>query len=143
MTLSKQEIQKRFRELSAIRTNDEYFEIEAMMLHFRVMQLVEQSMERKGWNKKQLAEKLRKSQSYITQLFTGSKMVNMPMMARLQYALDISFKFETESKDKRCISWKYIHSLPSENENFKPKPVTTSANTGGNFMKKSKEAKAA
>ncbi|MDZ7743463.1 MAG: helix-turn-helix transcriptional regulator [Bacteroidota bacterium] len=141
--MSKQEIQKRFRELSAIRSSDEYFEIEAMMLHFRVMQLVEQSMEKKGWNKKQLAEKLQKSKSYITQLFTGSKMVNMPMMARLQEVLDISFKLETKSKDERCISWKYVNSLPSENENFKSKPVTTDVYAGEYFMKKSKEAKAA
>lgn len=98
MTLSKEEIKKRFNQLSSIKSEEEHYLNEAMMLHYRIIQLVETVMDKNNWNKKQLANKLGMSQSYITQLFTGSKMVNMQTLARLQDALEFSFKFETEEK---------------------------------------------
>ena len=120
MTLSREEIKKRFDLLGASKTKEELIDNEAMMLHFRVMQLVEQAMEKKVWTKKQLAEKLGTSQSYLTQLFFGDKTVNLKMMAKFQEALEVSFKLDTEHADETYYAWKIRKTPPSENAGFKP-----------------------
>jgi len=110
---SKEKIQAYFTNLSENKTTDEQTENEAMMLHFRIMQLVEKAMDKKGWNKKTLAEKLGKSQSYLTQLFLGHKMMNLTMMAAFQKALALNFKLEIEHADETISFWKlktlYLH----------------------------------
>lgn len=119
MTLSREEIKKRFDLLGASKTKEEVIDNEAMMLHFRVMQLVEQAMEKKGYTKKQLAEKIGTSQSYLTQLFFGDKTANLKTMAKFQEALDVSFKMDTEHADETLVAWKIRKTLPSENSGFK------------------------
>lgn len=98
---------------------NEHIEREALMLHYRVMQLVEKAMDEKGWNKKVLAEKTGKSQSYITQLFMGNKMVNMSIIALFQDVFNMEFKMETELSEEKCITWKYIKQKPSNNKYMK------------------------
>lgn len=119
MTLSREEIKKRFDLLGASKTKEEVIDNEAMMLHYRVMQLVEQAMDKKGWTKKHLAEKIGTSQSYLTQLFFGDKTANLKMMAKFQEALDVSFKMDTEYADETLVAWKIRKTLPSENSGFK------------------------
>lgn len=97
----------------------EHIDREALMLHYRVMQLVEKAMDEKGWNKKILAEKTGKSQSYITQLFMGNKMVNMPIIALFQDVFNMKFKMEKELSEEKCVTWKYISQKPSNNEYMK------------------------
>ncbi|MBN3036185.1 MAG: helix-turn-helix transcriptional regulator [Bacteroidales bacterium] len=91
MALNKEEIISRFRKLSGHGTPEEHYRHEGAMIHFRIMQLVEQAMVQKGWNKRTLAEQLGTSKSYVTQLFTGSKLVNLTLIAKLQDVLDIEF----------------------------------------------------
>jgi ribosome-binding protein aMBF1 (putative translation factor) len=121
---SKEKIQAYFTNLSENKTTDEQTENEAMMLHFRIMQLVEKAMDKKGWNKKTLAEKLGKSQSYLTQLFLGHKMMNLTMMAAFQKALALNFKLEIEHADETISFWKLKNTLPSLNDDVKQEKVT-------------------
>lgn len=123
---NREKVQAYFTNLSENRTLDEQIENEARMLHFRIMQLIEQAMDKKGWNKKTLADKLGKSQSYLTQLFLGHKMMNLTMMAAFQEALTLNFKLEIEHTDETIFFWKLKKTLPSLNDDVKQEKLTKS-----------------
>lgn len=56
---------------------------------------IEKEMERQSINKAELAKKLCTSKSYLTQLWQGDKVLNMEMIAKIQYVLNIKFKVST------------------------------------------------
>jgi len=122
--LNKNEEQAFFHDLFENRTKEQEIDNEARMLHFRIMQLIEKAMDKRDWNKKNLAEKLGKSQSYLTQLFLGQKMININMMASIQDALDLNFKIETDFADETSYFWKLKKTLPSKNEDIKQEENT-------------------
>ena len=67
---------------------------ELLALHF--MTYINHKMDQKGITKKQLAELVGTSPSYITQLFRGDKTPNWKMIAKMEKALELSFKIECE-----------------------------------------------
>ena len=68
---------------------------------FRFLSIIEIRCEELGWNRKQLAEKVGTSASYITQLFRGDKLVNMLTLAKFQKALGLEFEIgEKKSYEK-------------------------------------------
>jgi ribosome-binding protein aMBF1 (putative translation factor) len=64
----------------------------AEMLHLDFMYLVKQRMNELNMSEKELAEKLGTSKGYLTQLFSGDKLVNLLLIARLQEVLGIRFE---------------------------------------------------
>ncbi|MCF8309680.1 MAG: helix-turn-helix domain-containing protein [Bacteroidales bacterium] len=116
---SNKEIKKYFTDLFSEKTYEEKISHEAYMLHYRVMQLVEKAMDERGWNKKQLAQEIGKSQSYVTQLFLGHKIVNLPMLALLQDKLGLEFKLEIKSSDKNPDENTYEKKTPSGRKSYK------------------------
>lgn len=122
--LNKQDTRTFFGELFETRSKEEILLSKAMMIHYKVMQLVEKAMDKKGWNKKILSEKLGVSQSYLTQLFLGNKIVNVQMLANLQDTLDIKFIIETEYKDETYYSWRLNKMPPSKNEDVEQEKLT-------------------
>lgn len=78
-------------ELLAFKTQEEQDKHEAQMLAFRFLSEIERYQELRGMNKKELALKIGKSPSYITQLFRGSKPLNFDTLAKMQRALNIQF----------------------------------------------------
>lgn len=70
---------------------------ELLALHF--MTYINHKMEQKGITKKELAEMVGTSPSYITQLFRGDKTPNWKMIAKMERALEISFKIGCEGLD--------------------------------------------
>ncbi len=72
---------------------------ESHMIMYRFLSEVERVMEETNINKKQLAEKIGTSSSYITQLFRGNKLLNLPTVAKFQAALDIKFKVSAIRND--------------------------------------------
>ncbi|GAB4324237.1 MAG: hypothetical protein Kow00127_16940 [Bacteroidales bacterium] len=79
---------------------EEKLEHETYMLSFKFMHVVEQVMEAKNLNNKELAALIGTSASYITQLFRGNKLLNFKTLARLQEALDIRFDISIEDFEK-------------------------------------------
>ena len=75
---------------------DEEFDLdhEARMVSYRFLSVVDQRMEELGWNFKQLADALGTSKSHVTQLFNGSRLLNMKTAAKLQRVLDIEFEIK-------------------------------------------------
>ena len=86
-----QEIKESFDQLFNSLTPEEKNENDAKLIMFRFLDIIERRRELLGLNRKQLAEKVGTSASYITQLFRGDKLINMPTLAKFQTALGIKF----------------------------------------------------
>lgn len=113
------DIKEFFDDFFKARSYKEHIDREALMLHYRVMQLVEKALDEKGWNKKQLAQQIGKSQSYVTQLFMGNKIINLPMMALLQDKLGLEFKVEMKLPGKKPYENTYEKKTLSERKKYK------------------------
>lgn len=70
----------------------------AQMVSYRILSEVERLCEDKVIIRKELAEKLGTSASYITQLFRGSKRVNMEFIAKVELAFNIQFEIKAVRK---------------------------------------------
>ncbi len=77
-------------------------EYESRMISYRFLSEVDKIMETRGIKKKELAIMLGTSASYITQLFNGNKLINLPTLAKLQHALGIKFSISLED-DKKVV----------------------------------------
>lgn len=66
-------------------------EHKSALISFRVLSEVEKAMDNRKMTKKELAEKCGTSASYITQLFRGSRYVNVSIMAKFELALGITW----------------------------------------------------
>lgn len=98
-----------------INEENEYdFEFETRMIMYRFLSIVDEKMEELDMSKKDLAELIGTSASYITQLFNGNKIVNLPTLAKFQKALDIKFKVRDENSNVQ-ISEEDIESYIKKN----------------------------
>ena len=76
-------------EFSSEKAEDQH---EARMIMFRFLSEIERFSDEKRGFKKKLAKSIKKSSSYITQLFNGDKLVNLITLAKFQKQLGIKFK---------------------------------------------------
>lgn len=124
-----EEIKNAFDQLFNQLSEQDKLENEADLLMFRFLSIIETKCEALGWNRKQLAEKIGTSASYITQLFRGDKLVNMITLAKFQKALGLEFEiaekksYEESVKDYSPVSdgkglWVY-HSFGTPDYNRK------------------------
>lgn len=85
------DIQAAFDDLFDSFTDEEQLEQEGRLIGFTFLSEVERVMDERGMNRKDLAEKMNTSASFITQLFTGDKPLSDKHKAMLQRALGIRF----------------------------------------------------
>jgi len=64
----------------------------ADLLAMQFLGLVDLKMEKLGVSKKELADKIGTSASFITQLFRGSRKPNWTVLAKMSIALEMEFK---------------------------------------------------
>lgn len=93
-----QTIKDTFSGLFANRTDAERREDAAQLLSFRFLSEIERLMEERQMTRKQLAQLVGTSASYVTQLFRGDRLVNIDMLARFEQALSIRFVATKESE---------------------------------------------
>lgn len=72
--------------------DDEDLEHNSRMIMYRFLSEIERLSEEKNMNKKELAKKIGTSASYITQLYRGSKLINLHTLAKLQKIFNITFE---------------------------------------------------
>jgi transcriptional regulator with XRE-family HTH domain len=85
-------INPEFAELFAFKNEKEEIEHNAQMISYRILSEVEKICDDRKIKKKDLAELVGTSKSYITQLFNGSKSINTDIMAKFEKALHVSFE---------------------------------------------------
>ena len=125
---SNDNIQKQFQDL--IRKSDETVDIGflADMIMYRFLSEIEILAEERKMTRKELAQKIGTSASYITQLYRGSKLLNLTTIAKLEKIFDITFEIKaipnfhqesSETVDHDIISYPPINisALPPKKSN--------------------------
>ena len=69
--------------------DDEKLQFEAEMIHLDIMNEVRMLMNLHGVNKTELAKRLKTSKGYVTQLFSGDKLINLKTIAKIQQIFDV------------------------------------------------------
>jgi ribosome-binding protein aMBF1 (putative translation factor) len=102
------EIKGTFNQLFGQLTEEEVLDNEAKIIMFRFLTIVDAKREELGWSRKDLAEKIGTSPSYISQLFQGDKLINMNTLAIMQKVMGIQF----EVSQKRTYEEKIDSKIP-------------------------------
>lgn len=84
-----------FEDLFTFKSKKEEIEHEAKMILFRLLSSFEKMMDQ-PIQKKEIAEAINTSPSYVTQLFKGDKLINLITLAKLQDAYDFTFEIEAK-----------------------------------------------
>ncbi|HPS31755.1 MAG TPA: helix-turn-helix transcriptional regulator [bacterium] len=99
---SKTEKQKNMKEavkgLFGFSSEEEKLEFEAQQLHLSIMLKIKELMEKKGWNKADLARELGVTKPFVTKLFAAEKFINIKMMAKIEHIFGIRFGISTSTK---------------------------------------------
>jgi transcriptional regulator with XRE-family HTH domain len=93
-------ISPEFENLFSFKNEEEKVEHDAQMISYRILSEVEKLCDDKKIKKKDLAEMVGTSKSYITQLFNGTKSINTYILARFENALDITFEIRTKLNEE-------------------------------------------
>ena len=109
-----------FESLFAFKSKQDELEHEAKMIMFRFLSEVEKLHEENPFLKKDLAQAIGTSASYITQLYNGNKLINLITLAKLQDAYD--FVFEIKARSNSTPSFETIA------KSFAPKPMKNRIN---------------
>ncbi|MEY3681896.1 MAG: hypothetical protein RLZZ289_419, partial [Bacteroidota bacterium] len=85
------EIETAFKTILSFDNEQDQLELDAKIIMSKFLEKVQEIATQKGLKKKDLADKIGTSASYITQLYRGHKLLNLMTLAKLQRALDIEF----------------------------------------------------
>jgi ribosome-binding protein aMBF1 (putative translation factor) len=110
---SAEEIRNEFQKLFE-KSPEEQVEHRAQLLSYIFLSEAQKAMDRKGWTRKQLADEIGTSASYLTQLFRGDRLLNFKTVAKIERALETRFDInatesESSSKnypDNQDLEWK-------------------------------------
>ncbi len=91
---TKKEIQESYSDALSSVDSKEELEHSTKMLMYRFLSEIERLAEEKNLNRKELASLIGTSASYITQLFRGTKIINLETIAKFQKVLNVTFKVE-------------------------------------------------
>jgi transcriptional regulator with XRE-family HTH domain len=92
----KYNIAPEFENLFSFKSKKEEIEHEAKMIMFRFLSELEKINSEKPVKKKELAQALKTSASYITQLYQGDKLINLLTLAKVQEAYNITFDIKAK-----------------------------------------------
>lgn len=90
---SKNNIEKNFKSIIQIKNKSEKIQLMTEFMHLKIMNEISKLMKNRSINKTQLADKLHVSKSYVTQLFTADKIINLNLLSIIQDAYDVTFNF--------------------------------------------------
>ena len=102
-----QEIAVAFNSVLSFDNEQDQLELEAKIIMAKFLDKIQEIADQKGLKKKDLAQKIGTSASYITQLYRGHKLLNLMTLAKFQRALDIEF----------AVSIKGTEQIPIKEEN--------------------------
>ncbi len=104
MTVKKNKIDSMIKELEealAFKDDEERIEVKASFIQLDILNEVKVLMEEKNISKTELARKLKKSKSFVSQLFSGDKLLNLKTIAQFEEIFDVKFSPSFIKKNKR------------------------------------------
>lgn len=93
------EIQTAFDDLFTFENKDDQYEVDAKLLMAKFLSELQPIIDEKQLKRKELAEMIGTSASYLTQLYRGNKLINLLTLAKLQSALGVSFQIGLEDQE--------------------------------------------
>jgi len=93
-------LKNEFKKALQFENEEDKIEHDSKILMFKFLSIVEREMELRDMSKKELAQQLGTSPSYVTQLFRGTKTINLIKLVQLQNILNIEFDIQLV-KNKR------------------------------------------
>ena len=94
------EIKERLKSLLSFDDENDKLEFETSLIHLDIIDNIIELMNERGYTKARLAKELKTSKSYITQLFSGDKLVNLHLIAKLQRIFGVKFSFNWNIVDE-------------------------------------------
>jgi len=95
-----EEIETAFKTILSFDNEQDQLELEAKIIMAKFLEKIQEIAAQKGLKKKDLAQKIGTSASYITQLYRGHKLLNLMTLAKLQKALDIEFDIAIKGSEQ-------------------------------------------
>lgn len=103
-----EDIKSAFGQLFTNLSEEDLLDIDAKILMFRFLSLVDAKREELGWSRKDLAVQIKTSPSFISQLFQGDKLINFTTLAKIQKVMGLEF----EITQKRTYAGKVLPYAP-------------------------------
>ncbi len=94
-------LKNEFKEALRFSNEEEKIEHDAKILMFKFLSLIEDEMTKRDMSKKELAALLKTSPSYVTQLFRGTKTINLIKLAQLQKLFNVEFEIKTNKSSEK------------------------------------------
>jgi len=91
-------LKNEFKKAIQFSNQEDKAEHDAKILMFKFLSIIEDEMTLRNMSKKELANLLNTSPSYVTQLFRGTKTINLIKLAQLQSLFDIEFEIQFVNK---------------------------------------------
>lgn len=94
MNFKKKNDLEKLNQMLEFKSLKEKSKFEEELLNLRFIAVIEGLLEQKDVNRTELSKILDSSKSYVSQLFSGNKMLNIRTLAKIQKALNVSFKLD-------------------------------------------------
>ena len=94
------EIETAFKTILSFDNEQDQLELEAKIIMAKFLEKIQEIAAQKGLKKKDLAQKIGTSASYITQLYRGHKLLNLMTLAKFQRVLDIEFDIAIKGSEQ-------------------------------------------
>ena len=114
-------IRSDFDKLFAFENQEEKIEADAKLLMAKFLSKIQEVTDEKDIKRKELAEMIGTSASYLTQLFRGHKIINLTTLAKIQNALDLEFDISLKGESKSLLELSDNDIEPFLNKWFKEK----------------------
>lgn len=116
----KYKISSEFEDIFSFNSEEEELEHDAQMLTFKFLEELEKcQVSDSKLKKKDLAKALGKSPSFISQLYSGEKLMSFNLLAKIQKAFNISFEIKAK---QNSIDYYRAETQIDSNYNFQNEP---------------------
>lgn len=96
-------LQKKLKRILEFKDDNEKFEFEVDVLNLKFVDRIILLMQRNDISKSELAAVLNTSKSYVTQLLSGEKLLNMKLLAKLQRIFNVQFELNFKSHPSKNL----------------------------------------
>ncbi|WP_338815345.1 helix-turn-helix domain-containing protein [Bernardetia sp. Wsw4-3y2] len=96
----------------------EKIEFAASQIHHLLIQRIIERMEAVKMTQSDLAKRMNVSKGFISQLWTGDKLINLKQLAQIIQILDSHISVEIELKNKPKLSFRSFPLSPPKNVNY-------------------------
>ena len=103
------------KEIFNFENESERIQFEAEMIHLDLIEEISKLMESKGMKRADLAKALGTTKGYVTQLFSGDRLLNMKTLAKIQTIFGVKVKIGFQENKK--IEKKGCEKLKSKTKN--------------------------